>query len=355
VAASELELDVGGRAVRITNPDRVYFSTRGETKLDLANYYISVGEGIVRALRERPCMLHRYPSGVDGDKIYQKRLPKGAPDWVETVEVRFPSGRTADELCVVELADVIWGVQMSTVEFHPWHSRRANTEHPDELRIDLDPGPGAGFAECKRVAVVVHEVLTELGAVGWPKTSGSKGVHVYVRIEPRFGFREVRQAALAFAREVERRLPALVTTAWWKEQRGEGHVFLDYNQNARDRTIASAYSVRGKPWGPVSAPVTWDELPDVEMEDFTIATMPARFARLGDLHAGIDDAVWDIEPLLEWSARDETAHGLGDMPYPPNYPKQEGEPPRVQPSRMNKANWDSDGHGVGHVEPQQLD
>ncbi len=231
-------------------------------------------------------MLHRYPDGVDGEKIYQKRLPKGAPEWVETVEVRFPSGRTADELCVTELAAVAWAVQMSTVEFHPWHSRRADTEKPDELRIDLDPGVGAGLAECKQVAVVVHEVLSELGAVGWPKTSGSKGVHVYVRIEPQFGFREVRRAALAFAREVERRAPDLVTTAWWKEERGEGKVFLDYNQNARDRTIASAYSVRGKPWGPVSAPVTWDELPDVEMEDFTIATMPERFASLGDLHAG---------------------------------------------------------------------
>jgi DNA ligase D len=353
VSSAEIELEVGGRMVRITNPDRTYFSTRGETKLDLANYYIAVGDGIVRALRERPCMLHRYPSGTDGDKIYQKRLPKGAPEWVETVEVRFPSGRTADELCVVELADVIWAVQMSTVEFHPWHSRRANTEHPDELRIDLDPGPGAGFADCKQVAGTVHEVLTELGAVGWPKTSGSKGVHVYVRIEPTFGFREVRRAALAFAREVERRLPALVTTKWWKEERGEGHVFLDYNQNARDRTIASAYSVRGKPWGPVSAPVTWDELPDVEMEDFTIATMPARFASVGDLHAGIDDAVWSIEPLLAWADRDESDHGLGDMPYPPNYPKQEGEPPRVQPSRMNKANWPKD--EADQVVPQNLE
>ena len=332
------EIQVGPYAVRISNPDRVYFSERGETKLDLVDYYLSVGDGIVRALRERPCMLHRYPDGVDGEKIYQKRLPKGAPDWVETVEVRFPSGRTADELCVTKLADVAWAVQMSTVEFHPWHSRCRDTEHPDELRIDLDPQPGTGFADCKVVAGVVHEVLDELGAVGWPKTSGSKGVHVYLRIEPRFGFVEVRRAALALAREVERRMPDLVTTKWWKEERGE-RVFLDFNQNARDRTIAAAYSVRGRPWGPVSAPVTWDELPDVEMADFTIATMPARFAALGDLWAGIDDAVWDIEPLLDWAARDEQDHGLGDMPYPPNYPKMDGEPPRVQPSRMNAANW----------------
>jgi DNA ligase D len=347
-----MELEVGGRIVRLSNPDRVYFPTRGETKLDLANYYLSVGDGIVRALRERPCMLHRYPSGVDGEKIYQKRLPKGAPEWVETAEVSFPSGRTADELCVTELASVIWAVQMSTVEFHPWHTRRAAVEKPDELRIDLDPQPGTGFAEAKAVAVVVNEVLTELGAVGWPKTSGSKGVHVYVRIEPRFGFREVRRAALAFAREVERRVPNQVTTAWWKEERGE-QIFLDYNQNAKDRTIASAYSVRGKPWGPVSAPVTWHELPDVEMADFDISTMPARFATLGDVHAGIDDAVWDIEPLLEWAERDEQDRGLGDAPYPPNFPKQDGEPPRVQPSRMNKANWGDSEHPSDEV--QQLD
>jgi DNA ligase D len=346
VATPSTEIEVGGHAVRISNPDRVYFSARGETKLDLAHYYLSVGEGIVRALRERPCMLHRYPDGVDGEKIYQKRLPKGAPEWVETVEVRFPSGRTADELCVTELGAVIWAVQMSTVEFHPWHSRRANTEHPDELRVDLDPGPGAGFAQCQQVAGTVHEVLDELGAVGWPKTSGSKGVHIYIRIEPRFGFREVRRAALALAREVERRVPNLVTTAWWKEERGDGRVFLDYNQNARDRTIAAAYSVRGKPWGPVSAPVTWDELPNVETEDFTIATMPARFAELGDVHAGIDDAVWDIEPLLEWADRDERDRGLGDAPYPPNYPKQEGEPPRVQPSKKVASHWDEQGKRI---------
>jgi DNA ligase D len=347
-----VDVEVGARTVRVSNPDRVYFPTRGETKLDLVKYYLSVGEGIVRALRERPCMLHRYPEGVAGEKIYQKRLPKGAPEWVETAEVSFPSGRTADELCVTELAAVVWGVQMSTVEFHPWHTRRADVEKPDELRIDLDPGPGAGLAEAKRVAGVVHEVLTELGAVGWPKTSGSKGLHVYVRVQPRFGFREVRRAALAFARAVERRAPDLVTTNWWKEERPDGAIFLDYNQNAKDRTIAAAYSVRGKPHAPVSAPITWDELPDVEMADFDISTMPVRFASLGDVHAGIDDAVWDIEPLLEWADRDAQDHGLGDAPYPPNFPKQEGEPPRVQPSRMNQANW---GGAADEVEPQQLD
>jgi DNA ligase D len=354
MASHYTEVTVGERTVRVSHPDRVYFSTRGETKLDLVNYYLAVGDGIVRALRERPCMLHRYPDGVDGEKIYQKRLPKGAPPWVQTAEVKFPSGRSAAELCVTELASVVWAVQMSTVEFHPWHSRRADTEHPDELRIDLDPQPGAGLEEAKQVAAIVHETLDELGAVGWPKTSGSRGIHVYVRIAPRFGFREVRRAALAFAREVERRAPELVTTAWWKEERTRA-IFVDYNQNARDRTIASAYSVRGKPWGPVSAPVTWSELPDVETEDFTIATMPERFARYGDLHDGIDEAVWSIEPLLDWADRDERDRGLGDAPYPPNFPKQEGEPPRVQPSRMNPANWAADDAGPpSEVEPQDL-
>jgi DNA ligase D len=348
-----MELEVGARTVRISNPDRVYFPDRGETKLDLALYYLSVADGIVRALRDRPCMLHRYPTGIGGEKIYQKRLPKGAPDWVETAEVSFPSGRTADELCVTEVASVIWAVQMSTVEFHPWHTRRADVEKPDELRIDLDPGPDAGFAEAKQVAGVVRDVLTELGAVGWPKTSGSKGLHIYVRIEPRFGFREVRRAALAFAREVERRAPSLVTTNWWKEERPDGAIFLDYNQNAKDRTIAAAYSVRGLPHGPVSAPITWDELPDVEMADFTIATMPARFAALGDVAAGIDDAVWSIEPLLEWAERDETDRGLGDAPYPPNFPKQEGEPPRVQPSKKVVAHWDGEGNRIDDGGPKR--
>jgi DNA ligase D len=335
VASPFVEVEVGDRVVKLTNPDRVYFPARGETKLDLANYYISVSDGIVRALRDRPCMLHRYPEGVGGEKIYQKRLPKGAPDWVETVEVSFPSGRTADELCVTEIGSVAWAVQMSTVEFHPWHTRKFAVEMPDELRIDLDPQPGTGFAEAKQAAAVVHETLDELGWVGWPKTSGNRGIHIYIRIEPAYGFKEVRRAALAFAREVERRVPDQVTTAWWKEERGQ-KVFLDFNQNAKDRTIAAAYSVRGFPHGPVSAPVTWTELPDVETEDFTIATMPARFAELGDLHAGIDDVSVDITPLLEWAERDELEHGLGEAPYPPNYPKMEGEPMRVQPSRARK-------------------
>jgi DNA ligase D len=335
MASPYVELQVGDRTVKLTNPERIYFPARGETKLDLAHYYLSVGDGIVRALRERPCMLHRYPEGVGGEKIYQKRLPKGAPDWVETAVVSFPSGRTAAELCVTEVASVVWAVQMSTVEFHPWHTRRAAVEKPDELRIDLDPQPGTDLADAKRAAAVVHEVLDELGWTGWPKTSGNRGIHIYVRIEPTHGFKEVRRAALAFAREVERRAPAQVTTAWWKEERG-AKVFLDFNQNAKDRTIAAAYSVRGFDYAPVSAPVTWDELPDVETEDFTIETMPARFARLGDLHAGIDDVHVDIAPLLEWVERDERDHGLGEAPFPPNYPKMDGEPMRVQPSRARR-------------------
>ena len=292
--------------VKVTNPDRVYFPARGETKLDLANYYLSVGDGIVRALRERPCMLHRFPEGVAGEKVHQKRLPHGAPPWVRTVRVHFPRyNRHADELCVTHVADVIWAVQMSTVEFHPWNSRAADTEKPDEWRIDLDPGPTCTFDRVKRVAGVVQEVLAELGAVGFPKTSGSKGLHVYVRIKPDFGHQDVRTAALAFAREVERRAPDDVETTWWRKDRDPALVFVDYNQNARDHTIASAYSVRGYPEATVSTPIRWDEIPDVDPRDFTIATVPKRFAELGDLHAGIDDAVWSIEPLLEWAARDE--------------------------------------------------
>jgi DNA ligase D len=303
-AAKPVELDVGGRIVRISSPDRVYFTVRGETKLDLARYYLSVGEGIVRALRERPCMLHRFPKGIDGGKVHQKRIPRGAPDWVQTVRVDFPSGRHADELCVTHLADVIWAVQMSTVEFHPWNSRRGDVERPDEWRIDLDPMPDCPLDSVRRVAHVVREVLDELGATGWPKTSGGSGLHVYVGIEPRWGFADVRRAALAFAREVEQRIPQHATTTWWRKDRDPRKVFVDYNQNARDHTIASAYSVRGVNEATVSTPIRWDEIDDVEPRDFTIATVPARFAELGDLHAGIDDSAYSLELLLEWAERD---------------------------------------------------
>jgi DNA ligase D-like protein (predicted polymerase) len=251
-------------------------------------------------------MLHRFPKGTSDKKVHQKRIPSGAPDWIETVEIFFPRyGRTADELCVTELASVIWAVQMSTVEFHPWNSRAADVETPDEWRIDLDPGDDCPLHRVRRVAAVAHEVLDELGAVGWPKTSGGSGIHIYVRVVPDHGFTDVRRAALAFAREVERRAPQDATTTWWRKDRDPTKVFVDFNQNTRDHTIASAYSVRGVPAATVSAPFAWDELDDVEPAELTIATMPARFARLGDLHAGIDDAVYDLSPLLAWAERDE--------------------------------------------------
>lgn len=306
MASPAIEIEVDDKVVRVTNPDRVYFPARGETKLDLVEYYLSVGDGIVNALRERPCMLHRFPTGVTGEKVHQKRIPASAPPWVETVQVFFPRWkRTADELCVTELAQVIWAVQMSTVEFHPWNSRRDHVEEPDEWRIDLDPGPECDWARVQRVAHVAHSVLDDLGAVGYPKTSGGRGIHIYVRIPPH-PFADVRRAALAFAREVERRAPDDVTTAWWRKDRDPKDLFVDYNQNARDHTIAAAYSVRGNPEATVSAPIRWDEIRACAPGDFTIATMPARYAELGDLHHDIDDHVFEgFATLLEWAERDE--------------------------------------------------
>jgi DNA ligase D len=301
-----VEVDAGNHTVRISNPDRVYFPELGLTKLDLASYYLSVGDGIVRALRERPCMLHRFPDGLAGEKVHQKRVPHGAPPWLETVRVTFPRyNRHADELCVTDVAHVVWAVQMSTVEFHPWNSRRADTERPDEWRIDLDPMPDCPFDTVRRVAAVAHEVLDELGITGYPKTSGGRGLHVYVRIAPEWSFGDVRRAALAFAREVERRAPEDVTTTWWRKDRDPEALFIDYNQNARDHTIASAYSVRGNQRGTVSTPIRWDEVADVHPDDFTLQTVPARFAELGDLHATIDDIAYRLDTLLEWAARDE--------------------------------------------------
>jgi DNA ligase D-like protein (predicted polymerase) len=334
MASPFVELEVGERVVRVTNPEKIFYSAIGATKLDHVQYYLSVGEGIVRALYERPTQLKRHPGGAEDKAIYQKRVPEKRPEWIEVARVTFPSGRHADELCVTELAHVAWAANLATIDFHPWPSRRRDVDHPDELRIDVDPQPGTTFADAKRVAGLVHEVLNEIGYVGWPKTSGNRGIHVACRIEPQWTFPEVRRCALAFAREVERRAPDLVTTAWWKEQRGE-RVFIDYNQNARDRTIASAYSVRARPDATVSAPVTWDELPDVDTEDFNLRTMPGRFAELGDVQAGIDDAVCDLNMLREWVEREER-EGVGEAPYPPNFPKMPGEPPRVQPSRARK-------------------
>jgi DNA ligase D len=330
-----VELEVGERVVRVTNPDKVFFTKRRETKLDLVQYYVSVAHGIVRALYERPTYLKRHPDGAASEPIYQKRVPEKRPDWVETTRVTFPSGRHADALCVTEVAQVAWAANLATLDFHPWPARRADLDHADELRIDIDPQKGRSFRDAKRVAGLVHEVLDEIGYVGWPKTSGNRGIHIACRIEPLWTFPEVRRAALAFAREVERRAPKLVTTAWWKEERGR-RVFIDYNQNARDRTIASAYSVRARRDGTVSAPVTWEELPRVETEDFTLASMPDRFQQVGDVQAGIDDSLCDLRVLFEWVERDE-AEGIGEAPYPPHFPKQPDEPKRVQPSRARSS------------------
>ena len=338
-APPAIEIQVGERLVRVSNPDKVYFSglgAEGGTKRHLVEYYVSVADGIVRALRDRPTYLQRFPDGVEGEEIYQKRVPTHAPDWIQTCQVSFPSGRTADALRVTEVANVAWAANLGTVTFHPWHARCTDVDRPDELRIDLDPQPGTDFQDARRVALTqVHAILDELGWVGFPKTSGNRGVHVYVRIQPRWTFTEVRHAAIAFAREVERRDPQRVTTKWWKEERGE-QIFVDYNQNARDRTIASAYSARRRVEGYVSAPLTWAELVDAETADFSIATMPARFAEVGDRHATIDDIAHDLTPLLEWYERDERDKGEADMPYPPNYPKMPGEPMRVQPSKAKK-------------------
>jgi DNA ligase D len=335
MASPFVELDVGERTVRVSNPEKVLFTTRRETKLDLARYYISVADGIVRALYERPTYLKRHPDGATTEPIYQKRVPEKRPEWIETARVTFPSGRHADALCVTEVAQVVWAANLATLDFHPWPARRADLDHADELRIDIDPQKGRSFRDAKQVAGLVHEVLEEIGFVGWPKTSGNRGIHVACRIEPLWTFPEVRRAALAFAREVERRAPKLVTTAWWKEERGR-RVFIDYNQNARDRTIASAYSVRARRDATVSAPVTWDELPEVETKDFTLASMPKRFKKLGDAQAGIDDSLCDLRVLFEWVERDE-AEGIGEAPYPPHFPKQPGEPKRVQPSRAQNS------------------
>jgi DNA ligase D len=346
-AAEATTVDAGGREVRVSSPDRVIFPaterTPEITKLAIVEYYLAVGEGILRALSRRPTTLERWPKGVHpgmvistrewsgGDAFFQKRIPKGAPGYVETARITFPSGRHADEICPTEIAVVAWAAQLGALTFHPWPVRAADVEHPDELRIDLDPQPGTDFADAVEVAGEARALLGDLGYTGFPKTSGGRGVHIYVRIEPRWSFTDVRHAAIAFGRELERRLPGRVTTNWWKEERG-ARIFVDYNQNARDRTIASAYSIRPKPGAPVSAPLTWDELPGVAPEDFTVATMPARFAAVGDRHAAIDDAAHSLEPLLELYGRD-AVEGRADMPYPPDYPKMPGEPKRVQPSR----------------------
>jgi DNA ligase D-like protein (predicted polymerase) len=332
-------LTLAGREVTITNPDKVYFPKVGHTKLDLGRYYLAVADGALRGVRGRPMALKRFVDGAEGEFFFQKRAPERRPDWIETVELAFPSGRTADEIVVRDEAGLAWIINLGCIDLNPHPVRAEDLDHPDELRVDLDPVPGVPWEQIRDVAMVTREVLDDMGLVGWPKTSGSRGIHVNVRIERRWTFNQVRRAALALAREVERRAPTIATSKWWKEERHG--VFLDYNQNARDRTVASAYSVRPLPDARVSTPLTWDEVPDCRPEDFTLATVPARYASLGDPGAGIDDAAGSLDRLLELSARQEI-EGQGDAPWPPNYRKQEGEPPRVQPSRQRRADADYD-------------
>jgi bifunctional non-homologous end joining protein LigD len=329
-ADASVPLEVDGFEVSISNPGKVFFEQGGITKLDLVNYYLAVAPGALRGVMDRPMALKRFVHGAAGEAFFQKRAPASLPPYVRTVELSFPSGRTADEVVVSNGAALAWVINLGCIDLNPHPVRADDLDHPDELRVDLDPGPGVPWSMVRRVAVVAGEVLSDHGLTGWPKTSGSRGIHVYARIERRWGFGEVRRAALALAREVERRVPELATSKWWKEERHG--VFIDYNQNAKDRTVASVYSVRPVPDARVSAPLLWSEVPDAELADFTVLTMPDRYARLGDVEAGIDEAVGSLEGLLELSARDE-AEGQGDAPWPPNYAKQPGEPPRVQPSK----------------------
>ena len=326
-------LSCGGRDIAITNPRKVLFPDAGVTKLDLAHYYLAVSDGALRGSGGRPNVLVRYPNGIGGEFFYQKRAPESRPDWIEVVSLHFPSGRTAEEVVPRDAAALIWMANLACLELHPHPVRADDLDHPDELRVDLDPVPGVEWPQIQQVAQVVQGALGDLGLIGWPKTSGSRGIHVSIRIARRWTFPQVRRAALALAREVERRAPGLATSKWWKEER-QG-VFLDYNQNAKDRTVAGAYSVRPKPDARVSAPLTWDEIGSCDPRDFTLRTMPARFAAIGDRHAAIDDRPCSLDALLELSERDER-EGLGDAPWPPHYRKQAGEPSRVAPSRARR-------------------
>lgn len=322
----EITLQVDGREVVVTHPGKLLIAEAGVSKLDLVNYYLAVAEGALRGAGGRPCILVRYPDGIAQEFFFQKRAPAKRPDWLEVAQIRFPSGRSAEEVVPRHAADLAWMANLACLELHPHPVRAGDLEHPDELRVDLDPVPGVEWPQIVQVAQVVHEVLTELGLQGWPKTSGSRGIHVLVRIEPRWTFDEVRRAALALAREVERRAPGLATSKWWKEERHG--VFVDYNQNAKDRTVAAAYSVRPKPDARVSAPLRWDELGTCAPGDFTLWTMPKRFDAIGDPHAAIDDAPCTLEPLLQLAE----SQGQGDAPWPPHYRKAAGEPRRAPPS-----------------------
>ena len=322
-----------GHELRVSSPGKVFFPERRLTKLDLVNYYVECEQAVVRHLRDRPTVMKRWVDGVEGKPFFQKRVPDGAPEWLQTATVTFPSGRHARELVPNDAAHLVWGVNLGVIDWNPWPVRRSDLDHPDELRVDLDPGPGVPFSEVREVALGVREVLSEHGLEGFPKTSGSRGMHIYVRLVPEHGFEEVRRAALALAREVERRMPHRATSRWWKEER-EG-VFIDYNQNARDRTVASAYSVRAVKDARVSCALRWEEVPDVDPAELTLETVPARLRELGDPSTGIDEHPERLQSLLELAARDER-EGLGDAPWPPHFRKHKGEPPRVQPSRARQ-------------------
>jgi bifunctional non-homologous end joining protein LigD len=334
MAREHTTIEVAGHEVRLSNPGKVYFPQAGHTKSDLVDYYLVVAEPALLHLRERPTVLKRYVDGADGEPFFQKRVPDGAPPWLETATVTFPSGRSARELTPADAAHLVWAVNLGVIDFNPWPVRRADLDSPDELRVDLDPTPEASWDDVRQVAMCVKTVLDDHGLVGWPKTSGSRGIHVNVRVKPEHGFTEVRRAALALAREVERRVPELATSKWWKEERHG--VFVDYNQNARDRTVASAWSVRPRPDARVSTPLDWDEVPDVDPAEFTLETVPARLEKRGDPHAKIDKKPGTLTKLLDLAARDE-AEGLGDAPWPPHFRKQKGEPKRVQPSKAKKS------------------
>jgi DNA ligase D-like protein (predicted polymerase) len=333
VPARKEVLQIEGREVPISNPEKLFFPQHGYTKLDLVRYYLAVAEGALRGAGGRPMALKRYVHGAEGEFFFQKRAPEARPLWIEVVELKFPSGRTAREVVLRDAAQLAWIINLGCIDLHPHPVRADDLDHPDELRVDLDPVPGVPWSQVREVALLAREVLTEHGLTGWPKTSGSRGIHVNVRIERRWTFQQVRTAALALAREVERRAPALATSKWWKEERHG--VFLDYNQNAKDRTVASAYSVRPTADARVSTPLSWEEVPSVEPEAFTLKTVPERFARIGDPHAGIDAQPGSLESLLELSTR-QKSEGQGDAPWPPHYSKQEDEPPRVQPSKRKR-------------------
>jgi bifunctional non-homologous end joining protein LigD len=330
MAEPKMVLELAGREVAISNPSKVYFPRSGHTKLDMVRYYLAVASGALGGVAGRPMALKRFVNGAESEPFFQKRAPEKRPDWIETVELRFPSGRTADEVVVTDEAALAWVINLGCIDLNPHPVRRADLDHPDELRVDLDPVPGVEWPQIRDVAMVAAGVLADYGLTGWPKTSGSRGMHIYARILPRWSFGEVRQAAVAVAREIERRAPELATSKWWKEERHG--VFVDYNQNAKDRTVASAYSIRPVADVRVSAPLTWDEVPSCDPAEYTIETMPARFARIGDPWAGMDEAAGSLDALLEQAARDEAA-GLPDAPWPPHYEKQAGEAPRVQPSK----------------------